>query len=82
MIIPYSGIVILAGVVSMPFGAGWKGALLAGMGGVELTLAIKSLNSFQAEKKSTPYTAACTGVPHSPLTSLQLSLSSGNKLLS
>lgn len=45
----------------MPFGAGWKGAILASTGAAELAISIKSLQEFQAEKKSTPYTVASAG---------------------
>lgn len=61
MIIPHSSLIILAGLISMPFGAGWRGAILASTGAVELAVSIKSLQEFQAEKKSTPYTAASAG---------------------
>ncbi len=61
MIIPYSSLIVMAGLVSIPFGAGWRGAILASTGAVELALSIKSLQEFQAEKKSTPYTVASAG---------------------
>lgn len=61
MIIPYSGLIIIAGLASMPFGAGWRGGILAATGAVELALSIKSLKMFQEEKKSTPYTIASAG---------------------
>lgn len=57
MTIPYSILIVIAGLISIPFGAGWKGAILTSVGALELAVSTKSLSSFQAEKKSTPYTA-------------------------
>ena len=62
MIIPYSGIVVLAGLVSIPFGSGWRGVLLAAAGALELAISVKSLKQFQEEKKSTPYTLMSAGM--------------------
>jgi len=63
MIIPFSILIILAGLVSIPYGAGGRGVLLVAVGVVELLLSSKSLSNFQARKSSTPFTAGSTGPP-------------------
>ncbi len=63
MIIPYSMLIILAGLVTIPFGAKGKGIILAGVGAAELALSCLSLTRFQARQSSTPFTAASTGAP-------------------
>jgi len=62
MIIPYSILVILAGLITIPFGAGGRGFILAAVGGVELGLSCISLTRFQAQQSSTPFTAGSAGL--------------------
>jgi hypothetical protein len=62
MIIPFSMLIILAGLVTIPLGAGGRGVILAAVGGVELGLSCMSLTRFQARESSTPFTIGSTGV--------------------
>ena len=61
MIIPYSCIVAAAGLLSIPFGNGWKGLLLAMFGAVELALTITSLKRWRTGASNMPLTAASAG---------------------
>jgi hypothetical protein len=61
MIIPFSILIVLAGLITIPFGAGVKGVILAAVGCVELGLSSMSLRKFQARESSAPFTAGSTG---------------------
>lgn len=72
MIIPYSSIVFLAGIVSLFFGTGWKGVALAAAGAVELWLTLQSLKLWRVGAEHRLYTTITAGEDSSSLLSLSV----------
>ena len=61
MIIPYSLLVILGSLISIPIGTGWQGLGKAALGGFELFLTAQSLKRWQSHRSHIQFTSASAG---------------------